>query len=1202
MKKVRLFFLIIVHIILFGTFANHSLWAWSFSVANPQDYYCGIYSFEKSDPNYVEWFYSGYLNSSSIQAVNFCLGWWGVYPTNSLVVTYPSYLQQAKIVWNERNRSCYQNTILDSKWYSRCTAKILPPEVSECLQQDIARDTKPTHTMLNPLCKKADAHGLVDPWEPTVSNISGWNYTNQPRTWTCGWKYYTKVDCKAPSKWKCIDTANKLYDDLISAPELCLNGQINWFTLDTWTYLYKRTCKWSESQYDANCSAQKTTTKWECHYDYNNRYFDELGTGNGETLCKYWILKDFRQEITNVDNQFGRYWTCAWSIPNLNVQCFAHKNIVKWICDNIISNTPQENLTLSMWLCSSWIGTWITMDMTWWNRNRTCAGTRSPKDDTKCTTKIKITQAKCGVKNWQPCETLDQTSNELCEIWNMIDWSFDEVLQKRSWKCVWAPSQFSVQCSAYKSIAGKCNEQLHTKTMKYEDIVKYPLCSIGSTNTILNQLTTWWTRKRDCVWPNSWAVSSCYVNQISNGQCASLIWKVRTLPDNMCISGIPISTKVVNWNFVWTCQWFNGGSNMQCSIACEDSNCILPEQNTWNIVDWIPPDLWIWDMCNDVDWCMCGKNKIFNGAICQAGEPRSTDPNDPKNPNYMMPIFRPQLENRWNLYDESMMLPGDADLVITQKVNTWVAKKHDNLIFEIYYENMWPDTAFGTYIAYKYSDMLTWLSASKPRTKITVLTWNTVNTWNINTWNTQTADNIQTGVSITWFSNYPYYLVIWTWNSWAILSWTQIFTNIMISGYVNNCACAGTWCECVVVTDWTSSQATWWSINANNTSSLNSGSNSNVTANSDIYQNVIFFYIWTMEPWQTGKLVISGTVIASLRSDTILNIAQINSRVKDPDKTNNISSISVLVKWVFTTALHLINPLIPIKNTIDNRKSIIDRAGSTKSFRDVIVWHPRYMHIMTVQKNWIMKWYEYKYSTVFLPKRCVSRLEYILVMWRTMQFANNNYSVLSSPYDKSPFKDVISKNPSNIKYVNRAYSVWITDVRKAGKSMQDILGADKPVQHKEAKEAIYRLYRLMNYDTNHLNSLFVWWTTGSLTTWSNISCLTREETAYSIAHLLRWNPNIVMWFNDIFIWKFYEILLPMSVSKRRDAIARVVAKLRFLPATMLYKLGLDNETLMWVLADSLKWKEYKSDYNASSSNSFFNQLADDEYDQYLLDR
>lgn len=150
---------------------------------------------------------------------------------------------------------------------------------------------------------------------------------------------------------------------------------------------------------------------------------------------------------------------------------------------------------------------------------------------------------------------------------------------------------------------------------------------------------------------------------------------------------------------------------------------------------------------------------------------------------------------------------------------------------------------------------------------------------------------------------------------------------------------------------------------------------------------------------------------------------------------------------------------------------IIDWVGASVNLRDVIMGYPRYMHIMTVQRNGLMKGYEYKYSTVFAPKKCISRLEYISVMARIMHMDPQS-DVYASLYETTPYID-IPNEAQTVKYINRAHARGLIDVFKQGKTQQSVLGKDKPVKHSEAKEILNKLYTIMQSDTRVLKPLLV---------------------------------------------------------------------------------------------------------------------------------
>jgi len=362
--------------------------------------------------------------------------------------------------------------------------------------------------------------------------------------------------------------------------------------------------------------------------------------------------------------------------------------------------------------------------------------------------------------------------------------------------------------------------------------------------------------------------------------------------------------------------------------------------------------------------------------------------------------------------------------------------------------------------------------------------------------------------------------------------------------------------------------------------------------------SIVYFYVGHILPGQTWEIHISWYVKKTLSWDFVMNTAQIQSRLRDSNPLNNTKSVSMeLDKTLYSGkdigGTYLVNPLLSLKVALDKYSWIIDRVWARTDFRDIITWYPWYMHIMTVQRNGIMKWYEYQYSTVFSPKKCISRLEYIAVMARIMHMRSDS-DVMDSPYTTTPYKDV-PYNETLSKYVNRAHKKWLTDIFKAWESQPDILKKDTPVTHKQAKEILFRLYVLMQADTTVLKPLLVWNESDQKN-----ECLTRWEAAYTIAHILRGNSQIVMWFNDIFLAKLYKVLQKLSIVERREAISRLMYRLKLMSPSMLFRLWLDQETLLGVLDASMKWNEYLPRMeNASSAQNFFYQIAEDEYDKYI---
>ena len=353
----------------------------------------------------------------------------------------------------------------------------------------------------------------------------------------------------------------------------------------------------------------------------------------------------------------------------------------------------------------------------------------------------------------------------------------------------------------------------------------------------------------------------------------------------------------------------------------------------------------------------------------------------------------------------------------------------------------------------------------------------------------------------------------------------------------------------------------------------------------------ILFYLGNLAPGASWSILISGEVQASFKELEIVNTAQIyTNRINDPNPTNNTKIGSVEIDdEVDEMSPYLVNPLLVISDYIRHAQILVDWVQAPTVYKDLKPWHPRYMHIMTVIRNGLMVWYEYKYARVFSPKRCISRGEYVIVMGRIMHMDGDS-DVHDSEYDTTAYADVQS-NYKLARHINRAYSRWIlNDLPIKTENGQQYFEPNKWITHEEAKKIIAELYRIMGADPKVLKPL--------LLPQEDAVCVTREEAAYTISHILRGNKNITMWLNDLFLDELYERLEELSVIERRKAITRINFRLRNVLPGNLFSLWLDGETLEWLLSASMRGKQYE--YNdAMSAQEFFYEVTEDDFEDYL---
>ena len=66
----------------------------------------------------------------------------------------------------------------------------------------------------------------------------------------------------------------------------------------------------------------------------------------------------------------------------------------------------------------------------------------------------------------------------------------------------------------------------------------------------------------------------------------------------------------------------------------------------------------------------------------------------------------------------------------------------------------------------------------------------------------------------------------------------------------------------------------------------------------------------------------------------------------------------------------------------------------------------------------------------------------------------------------------------------------------------------------------------------------------------------------------------MMWYNDEFIKTIIEKTHTMSIIERRNAIQKVINKLKVTTPSLLYENGYDTESLLWILEAAMDGREY----------------------------
>lgn len=232
-----------------------------------------------------------------------------------------------------------------------------------------------------------------------------------------------------------------------------------------------------------------------------------------------------------------------------------------------------------------------------------------------------------------------------------------------------------------------------------------------------------------------------------------------------------------------------------------------------------------------------------------------------------------------------------------------------------------------------------------------------------------------------------------------------------------------------------------------------------------------------------------------------------------------------------------------MQSMLQRYRMIVDRIGLNIEFRDILPGHPRYMHIMTVSRMGIMVGYDYGHARYFSPNKCTSYVEGVIVAAKVMYTEGDN-DVYKNMYQSTAFADA-NFNPHITNFINWAYRKGVIAenhiVRENG---QLYLRPHRAITHAEMKDMLYSMYRLANADTNVLKPLLT----------EMDACVTREEMAYTIAHILRGNPQIIMGLNDHFIQALYTKLQPLSVKDRRYVLNKIAFQLNEMSPARLYTL------------------------------------------------
>lgn len=335
---------------------------------------------------------------------------------------------------------------------------------------------------------------------------------------------------------------------------------------------------------------------------------------------------------------------------------------------------------------------------------------------------------------------------------------------------------------------------------------------------------------------------------------------------------------------------------------------------------------------------------------------------------------------------------------------------------------------------------------------------------------------------------------------------------------------------------------------------------------SEYQNNVLVFSLGDVVAGQNWSVVISLTLNAALTDKEVINSASIASRVSDSKPLDNAQK---LVLWLDTnTATHLgnyiINPLLTLQQIMKQYTTMNSWLNISPVFSDVQKWNDNYMSVMTVVRNGIFEWYQYTHSRNFEWERCSTRSEVITVLAKMMYTAGSTDIYVSRP-SGTAYIDTNNFSSQIQNFINWAHERWLISFLNPKNIKWTLyLEPNKTISEWELKDMLNSIYTRYGLDTTILDGL--------LTDENN--CVTRNDFADTISTVLRWNPNIMMWYNDEFIKTIIDKTHTMSIIERRAAIQKIIDKLKLTTPSLLYENGYDPESLLWILESAMDGREY----------------------------
>ena len=335
---------------------------------------------------------------------------------------------------------------------------------------------------------------------------------------------------------------------------------------------------------------------------------------------------------------------------------------------------------------------------------------------------------------------------------------------------------------------------------------------------------------------------------------------------------------------------------------------------------------------------------------------------------------------------------------------------------------------------------------------------------------------------------------------------------------------------------------------------------------SDYQNDVLVFPLWDIPVWENGSVTISLTLNANLTDEELINATSINSRVKDSKPLDNAQKMVLSLDTQTATNLgnYVINPLLTLQQVMKQYTTMNEWLDIDPVFSDVQKGKDSYMSVMTVVRNGIFEWYQYSHSRKFEGDKCSTRSEVITVLARMMYTAWSTDVYVSRP-SGTAYIDANSFSTQTQNFINWAHERGLIGFLNPKNIRWTLyLEPNKTITEWELKDMLNAIYTRYGLNTTILEDLLN----------DEGSCVTRLDFADTIATILRWNPNILMWYNDEFIKTVVDKTYMMSIIERRNAIQKIIDKLQSTTPTVLYENGYDAESLLGILEAAMDGREY----------------------------